>query len=190
MSIAAAALASEPLPDPLDVFETGFEASLRSEPNQREHFIRRWKRGSTNRANVSAVLRVRWRVKPPGVGTYLVVLTRAGTRDLDDDNCPVSLKAVRDGVTDYLGFASDADPRLAFRYEQRKALRVALTVRIERYADPDPALRYDAARLAGRLRARAASVDTAGPCPPSPTVAPARSARSPSPRAKRPGRTG
>jgi crossover junction endodeoxyribonuclease RusA len=48
-----------------------------------------------------------------------VILTRLGPRTLDTDNLASCLKAVRDGVADWLG-VDDGDARLDWQYEQRK----------------------------------------------------------------------
>jgi hypothetical protein len=70
--------------------------------------------------------------RPPAF-PLVVTLTRVTPRELDDgDNLATSLKAVRDGVADYLGLRSDRDPRVAWRYAQTHgapheyAVRVAL----------------------------------------------------------------
>lgn len=54
-------------------------------------------------------------------------------RELDDDGNVTSLKAVRDGVADALGMKSDRDPRVTWRYAQRKgAVReYAVEIKIE-----------------------------------------------------------
>jgi len=49
-----------------------------------------------------------------------VTLTRIGpTNGLDDDNLAGSLKALRDGVADWL-YMNDRDPRLKFVYKQER----------------------------------------------------------------------
>ena len=48
-----------------------------------------------------------------------VVLTRCGPRTLDTDNLASSLKAVRDGVADWLG-VDDGSAQLDWQYAQRK----------------------------------------------------------------------
>lgn len=50
-----------------------------------------------------------------------VVLTRVGRGELDkEDNLPMALKAVRDGLADWLGFSDDSSPLLAWTYRQRR----------------------------------------------------------------------
>ena len=53
--------------------------------------------------------------KPP----LTVILTRLGPRTLDSDNLCSSLKAVRDGVADWLG-VDDGSETLDWQYRQRK----------------------------------------------------------------------
>ena len=48
-----------------------------------------------------------------------VELVRVAPRRLDSDNLTSSLKAVRDGVADWLG-VDDGDERVLWRYRQRK----------------------------------------------------------------------
>ena len=51
----------------------------------------------------------------------VVTLTRIAPRSLDGDNLQASFKHVRDGVADRLGI-KDNDPRVEWRYGQRKGL--------------------------------------------------------------------
>lgn len=55
----------------------------------------------------------------PPVLPLTVVLTRLGPRTLDSDNLASALKAVRDGVSDWLG-VDDGHPELDWQYRQRK----------------------------------------------------------------------
>lgn len=73
---------------------------------------------------------------PEGV---VVTLTRISTGNgLDPhDNLPASQKHVVDAITVQLGLASDRDPRVTWRYDQKRVPRASLTpygveVRIER----------------------------------------------------------
>ena len=59
-----------------------------------------------------------------------VTLTRESAGILDDDNLRGALKAVRDGVADWLGIA-DNDPRVTWRYEQRQVPRKTYAVEVE-----------------------------------------------------------
>ncbi len=52
----------------------------------------------------------------------LVTLTRLSVGTMDDDGVVGALKAVRDGVADALGI-DDADPRVTWRYDQKKVKR-------------------------------------------------------------------
>lgn len=60
----------------------------------------------------------------------VVTLTRIAPGTLDDDGLAAAFKAVRDGLTDALGFRSDADPRLRWRYGQHRGDRAQYAVRV------------------------------------------------------------
>lgn len=83
-----------------------------SETNQREHWTSRHRRRKAQR----------WAAfchTPIHQLPCVVTLTRVAPRRLDDDNLRGALKAVRDGIADRLG-VDDADPRVEWRYGQRK----------------------------------------------------------------------
>lgn len=98
-----------------------------SETNQREHWAMRHHRRAVQRSLVRMVL---------GAGCTrpafpcVVTLTRIAPRSLDDDNLRGALKAVRDGVADWLG-VDDADPRIEWRYDQRRGRPREHAVRID-----------------------------------------------------------
>lgn len=56
---------------------------------------------------------------PPGV-PLTIILTRVGARRLDTDNLASSMKAVRDGIADWLGI-DDGHPGLEWVYQQKTA---------------------------------------------------------------------
>ena len=56
--------------------------------------------------------------EPPAL-PLTVILTRCGPRTLDTDNLSSALKAVRDGVADWLG-VDDGSAQLDWQYQQRK----------------------------------------------------------------------
>lgn len=63
----------------------------------------------------------------------VVTITRVAPRALDDDNLAYAAKAIRDGIADALG-VRDNDPRVSWRYEQRKPERgckPAVEIRVE-----------------------------------------------------------
>ena len=60
----------------------------------------------------------------------LVTLTRESAGILDDDNLRGALKAVRDGVADWLG-VPDNDPRVTWLYEQRLVARKQYAVEVD-----------------------------------------------------------
>jgi hypothetical protein len=100
-----------------------------SEPNQRVHWAKRARR--THRQREAARLMVRAALAPgPVAGPVVVTLTRIAARELDSDNLAGALKAVRDGVADALGM-DDGDPRLEWRYAQRKGKPSEYAVLVE-----------------------------------------------------------
>lgn len=103
-----------------------------SEANARGHWSHRHRRAREQRAAVLLVLRSRVGVRPPPM-PLRVRLVRTSPRRLDDDNLRGALKAVRDGVADYLGIDDRAD---IWDYGQEHG---PLGVRIELHADtPTP----------------------------------------------------
>lgn len=91
-----------------------------SEANRRDHWRVKAKRAKAQRQMAAALV--------PRFGLPCVVtLTRISPRMLDDDNLQSALKAVRDGVADRLG-VDDRDPRVEWRYAQRKGAVKAVEV--------------------------------------------------------------
>jgi hypothetical protein len=60
----------------------------------------------------------------------IVVLTRVATHCLDSDNLARALKAVRDGVSDWLGIDDGDESRVVFLVQQRKAQIHAVGIEI------------------------------------------------------------
>lgn len=92
-----------------------------SASNAREHWAKRARRVKGERTLAYVSIKEARRF-PPG-GPLVITLTRiTGPRGkpLDDDNLAGSLKAVRDGVADWLG-TPDNDPRLTWRYGQERS---------------------------------------------------------------------
>ena len=87
----------------------------RSLTNQREHWAKRHRRSKQERGVAALVLRAH---EVPGLPLE-VELVRVAPRRLDSDNLTSSLKAVRDGVADWLG-VDDGDERVRWTYGQRK----------------------------------------------------------------------
>jgi hypothetical protein len=86
---------------------------LVSEANANDKLRNKISRKTAVKAAVSAAL-PELRFPLPCV----VVLTRIGGKQLDDDNLQRCFKAVRDVVAKWLG-VDDADPRIRWRYRQR-----------------------------------------------------------------------
>ncbi|TAM22383.1 MAG: hypothetical protein EPN60_16960 [Nevskiaceae bacterium] len=94
-----------------------FNIPIRTAPglNAREHWRKRQARAGIERRGAKMLC-------PSGIQAPCVItLTRVspGTRPMDDDNLPGALKAIRDGIADRIGI-DDGDPRLTWRYAQRK----------------------------------------------------------------------
>ena len=99
-----------------------------SEMNVRGHWAPRAQRAKRHRQTTRWALRTTSRPALP----CTVTLTRIAPRELDGDNLQASFKATRDGVADWLN-VDDRDPRVVWRYAQRRGerKRYAVEVRIE-----------------------------------------------------------
>ena len=98
-----------------------------SETNQREHWAARHRRRKKQRRNTYLLL---CQERQERAEAFTIRLTRIAPRKLDSDNLLSSMKAVRDGVADWLGM-DDADPSLAFEYAQTKGEPKQYAVRVE-----------------------------------------------------------
>ena len=90
----------------------------KSEPNQRGHWATRAKRVAGQRGPVLLLCRVHFGSHPPSL-PVVVRLTRVAPCELDDDNLLGALKAVRDGIADYLG-TNDRNKGITWEYAQEK----------------------------------------------------------------------
>lgn len=98
-----------------------------SEANTREHWAKRAKRTKEHRGIARVVAEAL--LKKPQL-PCTVRLTRVAPRRLDDDNLRPALKAVRDGIADWLG-VNDRDPRVTWAYEQDSDGAGGYHVRVE-----------------------------------------------------------
>ena len=115
-----------PLPGPIFIVDLPLHTV--SESNTRGHWAQRAKRAKSARG--LAQLQLRSSLGPRPLDLPLVVtLTRVSPRGLDDDNLRGALKAVRDGVADYLAI-DDRDPRVTWAYSQERGPRKTHLVRI------------------------------------------------------------
>jgi hypothetical protein len=88
--------------------------------NKREHWAQRAKRVRAERTATRCAIRAVWgTVIRPRV-PVTVLLTREAMRSMDTDGLAASFKGVRDEVAIWLG-VDDADPRVEWKYQQRKA---------------------------------------------------------------------
>lgn len=85
--------------------------------NIREHWAK--KAARTRRHRTTAWAEMRSIEVPPLTGSVVVTLTRIAPRPLDSDNLASAFKATRDGVADFFK-VDDADPRIEWKYAQRK----------------------------------------------------------------------
>ena len=90
---------------------------IESTPNLREHWAARSRRAGKHKHDTYFALKAS---RAPHELPCVVTLTRVAPRTLDTDNNVSGLKAVRDGVSLWLG-VDDADPRVMWRYAQTKA---------------------------------------------------------------------
>lgn len=88
-----------------------------SEANGREH----WRKVAARKRDqrLMARLVMQQYARPMSPASVRITLTRVAPRTLDDDNLASGFKAVRDGISDWLGI-DDGSPLLTWRYEQRK----------------------------------------------------------------------
>jgi hypothetical protein len=84
--------------------------------NRRDHWAVRAKRTKAEREMFAWALLLEAKPALPVV----VKLTREAMRSLDSDNLAASFKAGRDQIAEWLGI-DDADPRVEWKYQQRKA---------------------------------------------------------------------
>jgi hypothetical protein len=97
--------------------------------NVREHWAKRAARAKQHRTQAWAELRAA-DTAPRLLGPVVVTLTRIAPRKMDDDGAIASLKAVRDGVADWLG-VDDGSHLITWRYAQRKGAPKQHAVQIE-----------------------------------------------------------
>jgi len=109
--------------------------------NVREHWAKRAKRSKLHRETAVKMLRTYGESHRLYRGAFpirfTITLTRIGGRTMDGDNLQASLKATRDGVSDWLGI-DDGDKRLTWVYRQepkKRKLPPGVRVDIEAFAD-------------------------------------------------------
>ncbi len=98
--------------------------------NVREHWAVRAKRAKAHRNGAAMAIRSNGLQVALMDAPVLVTLIRVAPRPLDDDGNVTSLKAVRDGVADAFG-VPDNDPRIRWRYAQRRGASRTYAVEIE-----------------------------------------------------------
>lgn len=94
--------------------------------NAREHHFTSARRAKTERNSAKLIC-------PAGIkAPCTITLTRVSpaTRPADDDNLAGACKHVRDGIADKIGI-DDGDPRLTWRYAQRRGKAFGVDVVIE-----------------------------------------------------------
>lgn len=115
----------QPAPTPVEIALVRVPLRTVSGANAREHHQVRARRVKEERETTEWSLRAMQprtvRAVQGAVDAGLIVrLTRVAPRELDDDNVRSALKGVRDQVAEWLGLASDRDPRVAWVYLQRR----------------------------------------------------------------------
>lgn len=92
---------------------------LVSESNTREHWRRKAERVAKQRETVGLLYAVLAH-NPFRALPHLVRITRIAPYPIDGDNCTGAAKHVRDEIAVCLGLASDRDPRVEWRVDQRR----------------------------------------------------------------------
>jgi hypothetical protein len=88
-----------------------------SEANTRGHWSLKAKRAKKQRSVTALTLKAFYRTPPEP--PLIITITRIAPRDLDDDNLRSALKAVRDGIADWLS-CRDNHPLIRWEYGQEK----------------------------------------------------------------------
>lgn len=98
-----------------------------SEMNQRGHWAERHRRFVMQKNHLIAVI-YDWR-QFPFAFPVCVTFVHVG-RAMDDDNLAGSFKGLRDAFAEWVQ-VDDADPRITWKYEQRKGTPAGVEIRIE-----------------------------------------------------------
>lgn len=113
-----------------------FPLHTTTESNAKGHWRTKARRARTQRNGTQLVVAAYLRGRNVA-GPMVVTFTRVSARALDDDNLSSAFKHVRDGVADALGI-DDRDPRVSWRYEQRRGVGYGVEIVIEdRYVSED-----------------------------------------------------
>ncbi len=102
------------------VAEATLHIRVRAKGNNRRGWRALWNEAMRQREMARDALAYNNEV--PDCEEYTIHLIRRSFGKMDDDNLRDCLKAVRDGVADWLGI-DDGDPRLNFVYSQEKVER-------------------------------------------------------------------
>ena len=117
----------------------GLQTVSEANPKRAGKWWEKSKRTKHQRATTIIVLNAKMGRRAIPEGPLDVTLERIAPSDgLDDDNLRPALKAVRDGVADFLGLKSDRDPRVAWHYHQSRgayAVRITIAARASEPAD-------------------------------------------------------
>lgn len=90
-----------------------------SEANAHTHWRERARRAKTQRLAAGVRVLAAIGLAPAPQLPLVITLTRIAPRKLDSDNLAGSLKHVRDGIADVLGF-NDRDERCTWVYDQQR----------------------------------------------------------------------
>lgn len=105
--------------------EAVFDIETKSEANLREHWAKKSRRIKGQRRTAFLLCRAKFGIialAVPSSTKYSIELTRITPRILDDDNLRGALKAVRDGIADWIGI-DDGSNQLEWIYSQLKESR-------------------------------------------------------------------
>jgi len=105
----------------------------KSEANSRDHWSVKAKRAAKQRRDAKYLCAINLKgFKAPHDSTLRVQLVRIAGRKLDDDNLRSALKAVRDGIADYLKI-DDGSDKIKWEYEQMylpKTKSIMMTIEV------------------------------------------------------------
>lgn len=117
----------------MKIFNCTLPIKTISEANCRDHWAKKAKRVKEQRRIAYLTARQHFGILSEScLSTIIVSFTRIATRKLDDDNVRSALKAIRDGIADYLQ-VDDGNERITWIYDQnieKKANHVALAITV------------------------------------------------------------
>lgn len=101
---------------------------LPSRANVQDHWAVKMKKVKKQRNGINNILRTSGFVP---ILPATITLCRIAPRELDDgDNIGMAFKAMKDGITDWIGLTNDNDHRLTWKYDQQSGAARYYAVRV------------------------------------------------------------